>query len=109
MTAILTTLFRGMVNVAIVTLAVAVIWSVYLYREPITSTIEPATRLFKSSPQEPARSAATVPILKPAQVGVADTSTGVADTSTGVADTSTGVTDTSTTTAPAPPGNATTD
>ncbi len=78
MVAIFSTLFRGLVNVAIVTLVVAVTWSIYIYREPITSTIEPATRLFQSEPLEPARAAATLPapVITPVDATQTGDSTG---------------------------------
>ncbi len=71
MGAILSTLFRGLATVAIVTLVVAVTWSLYIYREPIAGSVAPVTRLFQSTTEEPARAAATVdpapePVTPPA-------------------------------------------
>ncbi len=60
MAAIISTLFRGLANVAIVTLVVAVTWSLYIYREPIAKTVQPVTNLFQSASDQPARAAATV-------------------------------------------------
>ena len=63
MAAIFSTLFRGLVHVGITTLVVALTWTIYIYRAPIASTIEPVIRQFQSTPTalEPARAAATVP------------------------------------------------
>ena len=61
MVAIFSTLIRGLVHVGITTLVVALTWTVYIYRAPIASTIEPVTRQFQSTPLEPARASATVP------------------------------------------------
>jgi len=61
MAATLTSLFRGLVHVVIVTIFVAIIWSRYIYRAPIATTLEPVTKLFGSDRNEPARTAAAVP------------------------------------------------
>ena len=63
MAAIASTLFRGLLNVAIVTLVVAVTWSVYIYREPLAGAVEPVTRLFHDTQDEPAR--ITAPVAEP--------------------------------------------
>ena len=73
MAAIASTLFRGLLNVAIVTLVVAVTWSVYIYREPLADTVEPVTRLFHDTQDEPARTAA--PVAEPVSSTEAATDT----------------------------------
>jgi len=69
MTDILSTFFRGLLNVVIVTAVVALTWSVYIYREPIASTLAPVTGLFKDDSDTGTGAASAAPAATTATSG----------------------------------------